>query len=198
MNWERNDWARLLPIVEFISTGHMPFELNYGYYLWMSYKKKVDSRSQSKSVDKLLEELKELIIVCCKNLQHVQKLQKQAHDKGVKPQSYAPDKKIWLNSKFIKTKRNRKLEGKFFGPFRMLHPVGKQAYKLELSRNWKIHDIFHVSLLKQDTTRKGREFSVPKFEPGNNKEYKVEAVQNSAVYAKKINGHLPKLYYLIA
>ena len=35
------------------------------------------------------------------------------------------------------------------------------------------------------------------FEPSNNKEYKVEAMQNSVVYAKKVNGHLPKLYYLV-
>ena len=29
-----------------------------------------------------------------KNLYHAQKLQKQAHNKGVKPRSYAPDDKI--------------------------------------------------------------------------------------------------------
>ena len=43
---------------------------------------------------------------------------------------------------------------KFFGSFQVLHVVGKQAYKLELSTKWKIHNIFHVSLLEQDTTRK--------------------------------------------
>ena len=56
-----------------------------------------------------------------------------------------------------------------------------------------------MSLLEQDTTRKGREFSMPEFEPGDdNKEYKVEAIRDSAVYAKEANGHLPGLYYLAA
>ena len=56
-----------------------------------------------------------------------------------------------------------------------------------------------MSLLEQDITRKGREFSVPEFEPGNdNKKYKVEAIRNSAVYAKEADGHLPGLYYLVA
>ena len=116
------------------STGHTPFELNCGYHPRMSYKEDVDPRSQSKSADKLSAELRELMIVCQENLYHAQELQKRAHDKGVKPQSYAPGEKVWLNSKYIKTKRNRKLEAKFFGPFRVLHPVGKQAYKLELPK----------------------------------------------------------------
>ena len=91
----------------------------------MSYEKDIDPRSQSKLADELSAELRELMIVCRENLHHAQELQKQAHDKGVKPRSYASGEKVWLNSKYIKTKRNRKLEAKFFGPFRVLHPVGK-------------------------------------------------------------------------
>ena len=47
--------------------------------------------------------------VCLENLHHAQKLQKRAHNKGVKPTSYASGDKVWLNSKYIKTKSNRKL-----------------------------------------------------------------------------------------
>ena len=166
------------------STSHTPFKLNYGYHPRMSYKKEIDPRSQSKSADELSEELRELMVICRENLHHAQELQKRAHDKRVKPWSYVPGKKVWLNSKFIKTKRNRKLEAKFFGPFRVLHPVGKQAYKLELPKKWRIHDIFHMSLLEEDNTRKGREFSVPEFKPSNGKKYEVEAIQENAVYAK--------------
>ena len=83
----------------------------------MLYKKDIDPCFQSKSAEKLSEELKKLMIVCCENLHHAQELQKQVYNKRVKPRSYAPDEKIWLNSKFIKTKRNRKLKAKFFGPF---------------------------------------------------------------------------------
>ena len=137
------------------------------------------------------------MIVCQENLYYAQELQKRARNKGVKPRSYAPGKKVWLNSKYIKTKCNQKLEAKFFGPFWVLHPVGKQAYKLEVPKKWRVYDVFHVSLLEQDTTKKGREFSVPEFEPDDDKEYKVEAIQNSAVYAKEVDGHLPELYYLV-
>lgn len=74
---EQSDWARLLSMAKFIyinakntSTGHIPFELNCGYYFWILYKKKVDLRSQYKSANKLSEGLRELIILFCKNLYH--------------------------------------------------------------------------------------------------------------------------------
>ena len=84
------------------------------------------------SADELSEELRKMMIVCRKNFYNAQELQNRAQDKGVKPRSYVSGEKVWLNSKFIKTKRNRKLETKCFEPFQVLHPVGKQAYKLEL------------------------------------------------------------------
>ena len=155
VNWEQNNWARLLSMLEFAyinsknaSTSHMPFKSNCSYHSRMSYKEKVNPHSQSKSVNELLEKLKELKIVCHKNLYHAQELQKRAYDKGVKPWNYAPGEKVWLNSKFIEIKRNCILEAKFFWSFQVLHHVGKQAYMLELLRNWRIHDVFYVSLLE--------------------------------------------------
>ena len=91
VNFKQNDWARLLSIAEFayknarnVSTGHTPFKLNCGYHFWVLYEENVDPRSQSKLADKISVELKDFLIVWQTNLHHAQKLQKQAHDKGVK------------------------------------------------------------------------------------------------------------------
>ena len=65
------------------------------------------------------------------DLQHVQELQKQAHNKGTKLRSYAFGEKLWLNSKYIKTKHKQKLEAKVFSPFRVLHSEHNQVHKLE-------------------------------------------------------------------
>ncbi len=139
VNWEKDNWARLLPMAKFAynnsknaSIDHTPFEFNYGYHPRVSFKEDVDSRLRSRSANQLVEELRELIEVCYQNLLHAQELQKKAHYKGVKSRSYALGKKVWLNSKYIKTKRNNKLENKFFGSVQVLHIVGKQVYKLEL------------------------------------------------------------------
>ena len=116
------------------STGYTPFELNCGYHPRVSYKEDLDPRSKSKTAEELSSKLRELMTVCQQNLHHAQKLQKRDHNKEVKPQSYAPGEKVWLSSKYLKTKRNHKLESKFLDPFRVLHPVSKQAYKLELPK----------------------------------------------------------------
>ena len=130
---------RLLPRVEsaynnakYTSTGYILFELNYRYHPYVSYKEDIDARSTSKQANELTKQFRNLMVAYRKNLQHAQKLQKQAHDKGFKLKSYAPSKKVWLNSKYTKTKCNWKWKVKFFKSFRVLHPVSSQAYKLEL------------------------------------------------------------------
>ena len=52
----------------------------------------------------------------------------------MKPQSYVPDHKVLLNSKYLKNKRNYKLEAKFLGFFWVLDLINKQAYKLKLPK----------------------------------------------------------------
>ena len=134
VNFEQNDWAWLLLIAEFASnnaknasTSYTLFKLNCKYHPRVSYKEGeiFDPRSKSKTVKELSSKLRKLMIVCQQNLHHAQELQKRAHNKGIKLQSYAPGNKVWLNSKYLKTKRNRKLETKFLGLFWVLHPIGK-------------------------------------------------------------------------
>ena len=180
------------------SIGDIAFELNCGFYLRTSKKEDVDPCCQSKLVDELANKFRELMAVCIKNLQHAQKLQKRYYNKHMKPRTYASGKKVWVNNKYIKNKQNCKLEAKFFGHFRVLYSVGKQAYKLELSKKWKIYNVLHVLLLEQDTIKKGQVETAIELDKGNSKKYEVEIICNSAVYARKLEGHLPGLYYLIS
>ena len=185
------------------SIGYRPFKLNCGYHLCIFYKKNVDSHSRSKTANELTKKLRNLIAICIKNLQHTQELQKQAYNKGTKAKSYALGKKIWLDSKYIKTKCNQKLKVKFFGVFRVLYLVDSQAYKLELPKQWRIYNIFHMFLLEQNIIRKEQvdEKTAEQTEfkaSGNNEEYKMEGICDSVVYARKSEvGYLSAFYYLI-
>ena len=100
-----------------VSISHTLFELKYDYYLYVSFKKDTNPCFWSKTADKLSVELQELMTIYWRNLHHAQELQKWAYNKNVKPKSYALSNKVWLNSKYIKTKQNQKLETKFFKPF---------------------------------------------------------------------------------
>ena len=50
------------------------------------------------------------------------------------PKNYTSSSKVWLNSKYIKTKQNQKLEAKFLELFQLLYLVEKQAYKFKLPK----------------------------------------------------------------
>ncbi len=47
------------------STDHTPFKLNCGYYPRVSFEEDIDTHSRSRSANKLVEELRELMEVCC-------------------------------------------------------------------------------------------------------------------------------------
>ena len=57
-----------------------------------------------------------------------------------------------------------------------------------------------MSLLEQKTTKKEpMDKNIIEFEAAsNNKEYKVNVIWDSSVYANKAKGHVPSLYYLVA
>ena len=72
INWEQNNWAKLMPIVEFTynnvknaNIGHTPFRLNCSYHPRVSFQEDVDRRLRSCSTNKLAEKLRELIEICC-------------------------------------------------------------------------------------------------------------------------------------
>ena len=116
------------------STGHIYFKLNCSYHFWILYKNKITFYFKSKSANKLLAKLRELIIIYRENFHHTHKFQIQAYDKGIKFKNYPSSKKVWLYSKYIKIKLNLKLEIKFFRTFQVLHSVSKQVYKLKLPK----------------------------------------------------------------
>jgi len=69
--------------------------------------------------------------------------------KGTEQPSIEVGDLVMLNAKNIRTRRpSKKLSPKLYGPFKVLEKKGNRAYKLEISPRWKIHPVFHVSLLE--------------------------------------------------
>jgi hypothetical protein len=38
---------------------------------------------------------------------------------------------------------------RYYGPFQILRKVGRVAYELKLPNDWRIHNVFHASLLRK-------------------------------------------------
>jgi hypothetical protein len=77
---------------------------------------------------------------------------------------------VWLNIKnFLLLKGlNHKFLGPYAGPFKVLEKKFPDTYKLKLSKNLRVHPIFHVSFLKpvtRDASGPNREHNSRPTEP---------------------------------
>jgi hypothetical protein len=88
-----------------------------------------------------------------KNLKAAQDRQKNDPNKNMTTREYKVGDHILLK---VKPKKNSlklssctNLEAKFYGPFEILERIGLLAYMLALLTSMNVHNVFHVSLLKQ-------------------------------------------------
>ena len=88
--------------------------------------------------------------------------------------------KVWLEATHLCLKYpSRKLAPKQQGLFEISHILSPLTYQLQLLSTWKIHDVFHASLLSsyRSTETHGPSFLNPPSDVINNKEeYKVKAI----------------------
>ena len=55
--------------------------------------------------------------------------------------------KVWLDARNLHLKTTRKLTPRRLGPFEIIEEISPVVYTLQLPSAWRIHDIFHASLL---------------------------------------------------
>ena len=106
-----------------------------------------------------------------------------------------------LNGRNIKTRRpSKKLEHKNRGPFQIEEIVSQLAVRLTLPRKWKIHNVFHVSLLKPYRTSEHRAPPDPSYilreadDIEQSEEYDVEEVMSSV---ERGRGNNRRILYLV-
>ncbi|MCO5588633.1 hypothetical protein L7F22_042590 [Adiantum nelumboides] len=152
-------WEHYLPLVEYAynntvhtSTGKAPFEIVEGG-------KKVPPILQTKDkifeADKYVQNMDEAYRKIKLALEKTQSKQKKAADRHRRELVFSLGD--WVLLRFEKA-RLRKMKGKerlfpklgmrYYGPFQICDKISDVAYRLKLPEGWKIHNAFHVSLLR--------------------------------------------------
>ena len=99
---------------------------------------------------------------------------------GFKP--FKKGQMVWLDSRNLKTGyTSKKIAPKREGPFQIKEVLGPLTYRLELPMRWKIHNVFHATLLMPYTENEehGPNFNRPPPDLiDGEEEYEVETIIN--------------------
>ena len=149
-------WVIILPTVELVinslpnlSTGFNPFYFNYEYdlvtpiqLLWGD--ELVTTESVASFVQKVASNWK----MARQNLDRSVRLQQKYYDNKHRDMGYKVGDLVLLSTRNLKMKGTPgKLQKRFVGLFRVMETIGEQVYRLALLEDWRIHPVFHVSLL---------------------------------------------------
>ena len=190
-NYKQTNWPELLPYAEFAhnirehSAMHQPpFQLMYGYN--PSFAPKIEVRLDIPNIEQRLEALDRMRKETKASLEVVAELMKRrTAENKVKLEE---GQKVWLSGKNITMTHSKdKLAPKLYGPFVIEKKIGPVTFKLKLPPTWKIHPMFHASLITpyKETFAHGPNFKQPPPDLIEGKEeYEVEEILN-----KRKQGH---------
>ena len=154
---EKRKWEIRLPTVELVinllpnsSTGFSPFYLNYGYEPVTPIQLiRGDELAKTESVGSSAQRVASDWKLARENLERSVRLQQKYYDKKHRDIGYKVGDLVLLSTRNLKLKGTpNKLQKRYVGPFRVIETIGQQAYRLALPEEWKIHPVFHVSLLR--------------------------------------------------
>ena len=170
-----------------------PFDLIMGYVPQAVWPTKPSGVPALKARMEELEKARDQALQKIWAAQKVMKLRNKGN-KSFKP--YKEGDQVWIEGTNLKTVYpTAKLGPKRHGPFKILKQLSEAVYRVEIPRQWKIHNVFHANLITpyKETELHGPNFTRPPPDlVDGEEEYEVEKV----IDAKQI-GRKKKWHYLI-
>jgi len=204
---EQEDWVQLLPMAEYAynnstttGNGTSPFYANYGFHpatLNPPSSEPLNPASMAYGhwMISIHKEAKE-------GLEAAQERMRRYVDPSRKPPpAYQVKDLVMLSGRNIRTRRpSKKMDHKNHGPFQIEKIISPLAVRLTLPRKWKIHNVFHVSLLEPYRTSEYRAPPDPAKilreadDIEQSDEYDVEEVEASREHGR---GNRKRILYLV-
>ncbi len=186
------DWITLATAVHNnrvnVTTGLSPNQILLGYNPILNVEE-----SQGTTND-LVEMRSEAMNQNCRNA--IWALNKSSDQSGPPPSQYKSGQQVWLDATHLKLPHQKaKLTPKRLGPFRIIKEVSPVVYQLALPASWRIHDVFHASLLNPYHKTKAHSPNFTHPPPDlikGEEEYEVERI-----IAHRTFGRSKRLQYLI-
>jgi hypothetical protein len=160
-NFMQSDWVEWLSSAKFAYNNHphsaigqSPFFLKYGHHPNLPTTVHV-SGIESPTTEEFLESLGQAQDVAGSALLHTAEMMKRFMDRKRKEvPRFTPGESVWLDLRNISTGHPlKKLDACHMGPFEVIKGIPRDActpstYHLCLPLSWKVHPVFHVSLLQ--------------------------------------------------
>jgi hypothetical protein len=157
----QSNWSDKLGVASFVynnsvhsATGFSPFYANFGYHpRWVDEIRRDKASSVPIGVN-LIEDITDVHKLCSANISEANlRYSKSYNEKHKEGPTYRVNDKVMLSMRNIRTKKPaKKLDQKYSGPYSISELIGTHACRLTLPKDMKVHDVFHVALLKPFVT----------------------------------------------
>lgn len=157
LDGDHASWEELLPLISFAinnakssSTGETPFFLNHGTHPETPMSLGIPVQGPLPALEQVFRDLESTLTRIKGLLQSAQDRQKAYVDARFRrAHSFQEGDQVLLSTKNLKFQTGKKkFHPKYIGPFTIQDMIGENAAHLKLPPSYKIHPVFHVSLLK--------------------------------------------------
>jgi len=156
-NYTQTDWADLLPYAEFCynSTPHTttkvaPYQALTGYMPRRTLEERPGTDSKGTHTAKeFVAQIYDIHQYLKENIECANRHYEKTYNNKRKPYSFKVDDLVLLKAKHLKQLRpSQKLSDKFLGPHKVTEVINPMAYRIDLPTSSRVHNVFHISLLK--------------------------------------------------